>query len=126
MYIFLFLAVIKESEHLMLLICDVPIVYEYRQALNWACHVLQIPSYPDTLRQNIDVLGLAYGIRMTVLEPVLPDPLQPGACFQIRPIQNAEHLVLPILLHSCVQGGCLRIDVVLGLSGGEGAPESRL
>jgi len=110
----------------MLLICDVPIVYEYRQTLDGACHVLQISRYPDTLRQNLDVLGLAYGIRMTVLEPVLPDPLQPGTCLQICPIQNAEYLVLPVLLHSRVQGGCLRIDVVLGLSGGEGAPESRL
>ena len=118
--------VIKESEYLMLLIFDVPIVYEYRETLDGACHVLQISSYPDTLRQNIYVLGLPHSIRMTVLEPVLPNPFQPGTCLQIRPIQNAEYLVLPVLLHSRVQGGCLRVDVVLGLSGGEGTPESRL
>jgi hypothetical protein len=63
---------------------------------------------------------------MIVLEPVLPDPLQPCSCLLIRPIRNAKNLILPVLLHSSVQGGCLRVDVVLSLNGGEGMSESRL
>ena len=110
----------------MLLIGDVSIVNEYRQTLDRASHFLQISRYPNTLHQDVHVLGLGHCISMTVLEAVLPDSLQPQTCLLICPLQYAENLVLPVLLQSRVQRGCLRVDVALGLSGGEGAPESRL
>lgn len=110
----------------MLLIGDVSIVNEYRQTLDGACHILQVSRDPNTLRQDVHFLGLGHCISMTVLEPVLPDSLQPQTCLLIRPLQYAENLILSVLFQSRVQRGCLRVYVVLGLSGGEGAPESHL
>ena len=101
--ILLFLAVIKEFEHLMLLIGNVSIVNEYRETLDRACHILQISRDSYALPQNEYVLGLTHGISMTVLESILPDSLQPQTCLLIRPLQNVEHLVFSVLLHSRVQ-----------------------
>ena len=110
----------------MLLIGNISIVNKYRKTPDGACHELQISRDLDTLSQDVHVLGVAHCIFMTVLEPILPDPLQPQTCLLIRSLQYAENLVLPVLLHSRVQRGCLRVDVAFGLSSGERTPESRL